>query len=177
MELLKAGYDLVEVLSGFRSGGLRDTHRLFGILIGSGQKIYFIATEPPIACEYVGERRTVCVPHVQVRVRVEKGGRDIEMVGHGKMADERPLRLRSGFAPFDIIEIFDEQCRNRHRQKETEKAGDFGADKKRKNDKHRRNTDNLLHNERVDKVILELLDDEIKTRDEERKGHPASRIG
>src|SRR3989344_5139669 len=62
--------------------------------------------------------------------------------------------------------------RDRHRKQDAEEPRELGADDERENDKERRNADYLLHDQRDDEVILELLDDEIKAGHRERGREP-----
>src|SRR3989344_4504090 len=142
-------------------------------------KKHFIPDKFFIASDYIGANHFHRMTNMRVGIYIRKSSCNIEsfrsfhvfsLLGRTVLR-KLSERAGDGFIFFYIREIFHEHAGDWYRNDEPHEASKLASDNESKDRDKRRNTDNLFYHQRIDKLILKLLDDDIKSHHQQSRCH------
>src|SRR3989344_6101673 len=128
----------------------------------------------------IGKCRRKRMTQVQFRIGIENGNRYVKtarsavvsICTHTKKLKLRNRRRSGGrtlFVPLHIIKQLHQHRCDRNREDDAKYSCELETDDNGKNDDDGRNADDFSHHERIDKMVFELLDENIES--DHQKAH------
>src|SRR3989344_7635388 len=149
---------------------------LQSMLVGARVEKHFIAQERAVSGDNVRLHHFKSEADVGVGVHVRKSRCNVESLLHAaaQYMLSRTFPFGHHAPPSYVLRQFLNGRRYRDREEHAQESGELSAYDKSQNDQERRHADDARHDQRIDEVVLELLDDDVERGREEPQCEPAA---